>query len=97
MNSYEDFYFFMTLLVSKKAFDQEILEQEETLKFFHKLCESPVQVRNVIAAMAGHNPKELEQVLGPVRMFWSIYKRDGESTLREVLDSLESMKDDAGI
>lgn len=91
-NSFENFYCFMTLLVAKGHFKQDMLENEGALRFFHKVLEAPEAVGRLTASMAGRTDA-YDHVMKPNKLLWEIYKNEGETALRGILDALEELKD----
>lgn len=91
-NSFENFFNFMTLLVAKGYFNQDILENEGALRFFHQVLEAPEAVGRLIVTIAGR-AGAYDKVVNPNKPLWEIYKSDGETALRGILDALEELKD----
>jgi len=91
-NSFENFYCFMTLLVAKGHFKQDILENEGALRFFHKIMEAPEALGRLTTTMAD-KAEAYDKVMKPNKLLWEIYKADGETALRGILDALEALKD----
>lgn len=84
----------MTLLVSKNVFQKEILEHEEALHFFHRICEAPDNASKVILAMSGADKQAMSGCYGITRQLWELYKEEGEELVRSILELRDDIYSD---